>query len=114
LLLLQHSSPLLAAQAHQQLLRIKHLPNNLIPFRSTPERDGSFLIHRDQFTFKKNPTRYNKPTMIRLLLAIPIGAIAILASSCGCCTSDSSAPLLRPLPQFQEIQTAPVEVEYSK
>ncbi len=52
--------------------------------------------------------------MTRLLLAIPVCAIAVLASSCGCCTSDSEAPPLRPLPQFQQIQSAPVEVEYSK
>ncbi|MBG7607075.1 MAG: hypothetical protein IZT59_03460 [Verrucomicrobia bacterium] len=52
--------------------------------------------------------------MTRLLLAIPVCAIAVLTSSCGCCTSDSKAPPLRPLPQFQEIQTAPVEVEYTK
>lgn len=52
--------------------------------------------------------------MIRLLLAIPVCVTAVLATSCGCCTSDSLAPPLRPLPHFQEIQTAPVEVEYSK
>ncbi|MBC7980629.1 MAG: hypothetical protein H7Y36_08725 [Armatimonadetes bacterium] len=52
--------------------------------------------------------------MIRLLLAISVSATAILLSSCGCCTSDTLAPGLRPLPQFKEIQTAPVEVEYTK
>ncbi len=51
--------------------------------------------------------------MIRLLLAISASAIAILATSCGCCTSDAEAPPLRPLPQFREIQPE-AQVEYSK
>lgn len=54
--------------------------------------------------------------MIRLFLAISVSTIAVLTSSCGCCTSDVSAPPLRPMPQFREIPTtpAPVQVEYSK
>lgn len=54
--------------------------------------------------------------MIRFFLAISASAIAILSSSCGCCTSDASAPPLRPMPNFKEIPTtpAPVQVEYSK
>ena len=54
-----------------------------------------------------------KPTMTRLILAVLATATAILASSCGCCTSDAEAPPLRPLPQFREIPTGPV-VDYSK
>ena len=54
--------------------------------------------------------------MTQYLLALSVCAVAILSSSCGCCTSDSSAPPLRPLPTFKEIPTtpAPVQVEYSK
>jgi hypothetical protein len=54
--------------------------------------------------------------MIRLIQLLSVSAFAILATSCGCCTSDSKAPALRPLPQFSEIPSAPetVEVEYSK
>lgn len=52
--------------------------------------------------------------MIRLLLVISASVAAIFTTSCGCCTSDVEAPPLRPLPQFEEIPTAPVEVEYTK
>lgn len=54
--------------------------------------------------------------MIRYFLAISAGVIAIFSTSCGCCTSDSAAPPLRPMPNFKEIPTtpAPVQVEYSK
>ncbi len=51
--------------------------------------------------------------MIRILTAIVATAAAILSTSCGCCTGEPKAPGLRPLPQFQEIQSAP-EVNYSK
>lgn len=51
--------------------------------------------------------------MIRILTAIVASAFAILSVSCGCCTGEPKAPDLRPLPHFQEIQTAP-EVHYSK
>ena len=44
--------------------------------------------------------------MIRLLSALVVSALAMLAASC-CCTSDTKPPRLRPLPQFQEIQAAP-------
>lgn len=46
--------------------------------------------------------------MIRILIAIAAPALALAASSC-CCTSDSKPPRLRPLPQFQEIGSAPAE-----
>lgn len=54
--------------------------------------------------------------MIRIFLAISASVIAVLSSSCGCCTSDVAAPSLRPLPHFREIPTtpAPVQIEYSK
>ncbi len=43
--------------------------------------------------------------MIRLLSALLASAVALAASSC-CCTSDTKAPGLRPLPQFREIESA--------
>ncbi|MDP4624573.1 MAG: hypothetical protein NWT08_05470 [Akkermansiaceae bacterium] len=52
--------------------------------------------------------------MTRLILAVLVSATAILASSCGCCTSDVEAPPLRPLPNFREIPSDPVQVEYTK
>jgi hypothetical protein len=54
--------------------------------------------------------------MIRIFLAISASVIAMLSSSCGCCTSDVAAPPLRNMPQFREIPTTPdhVQVEYSK
>jgi hypothetical protein len=51
--------------------------------------------------------------MIRILSALIVSALAMLAASC-CCTSDAKPPRLRPLPQFQEIQTPAPEVHYSK
>jgi hypothetical protein len=45
--------------------------------------------------------------MIRILSSLVVSAFALLAVSCGCCTSDVKPPGLRPLPQFQEIQAAP-------
>ena len=51
--------------------------------------------------------------MIRILTALVVSAFALLAVSCGCCTSEVAAPGLRPLPHFQEIQTT-TEVHYSK
>jgi len=51
--------------------------------------------------------------MIRIASAVLAAAFALLAASC-CCTSDSVAPKLRPLPAFKEIETAPAEVHYSK
>jgi hypothetical protein len=50
--------------------------------------------------------------MIRILSALVVSAFAFLATSC-CCTSDAKPPGLRPLPQFQEIPTAPT-VDYTK
>lgn len=44
--------------------------------------------------------------MIRLLSALVVSALAMLAASC-CCTSDTKPPRLRPLPKFQEIPAAP-------
>jgi len=51
--------------------------------------------------------------MFRIVTAVLASAFAFLAASC-CCTSDSVAPGLRPLPAFKEIETAPAEVHYSK
>jgi hypothetical protein len=45
--------------------------------------------------------------MIRLLLTITASAIAVLSSSCGCCTGDAKAPSLRKMPKFKEIPTEP-------
>lgn len=54
--------------------------------------------------------------MIRILSALVVSAFAFLTVSCGCCTSDVKPPRLRPLPQFREIEAAPVshEVIYEK
>lgn len=53
--------------------------------------------------------------MIRIISALAASAIALLSASC-CCTGEAKPPGLRPLPQFQEIQTAPApaEVRYEK
>jgi len=67
-----------------------------------------------------NTSAFAKPTsvMIRLFVLTFASVITILSSSCGCCTSDSEAPLLRPLPTFQEIEAAPsgkhVHIELTK
>jgi hypothetical protein len=52
--------------------------------------------------------------MTRILLSLAAAAAALVSASC-CCTGEAEAPKLRPLTQFQEIQTAPapVEVQYS-
>ena len=50
--------------------------------------------------------------MIRISLALAATAFALLSTSCFCCTGEPQAAALRPLPQFQEIQTA--HVEYTK
>jgi len=44
--------------------------------------------------------------MIRILLALCASAFALTAVSC-CCTGESEAPRLRPLPKFKEIEAAP-------
>ncbi len=52
--------------------------------------------------------------MIRILIALAASASALLSASC-CCTGEPKEPPLRPLPQFQEIQTQQSrEVIYSK
>lgn len=52
--------------------------------------------------------------MIRIILSLATAAFAFAAASC-CCTSDSVAPSLRPLPQFQEIPAAEAyQVEATK
>ena len=54
--------------------------------------------------------------MIRILTALVASAFALLAASC-CCTGEAKPPGLRPLPQFQEIQSAPApapEVHHEK
>lgn len=51
--------------------------------------------------------------MIRILTAVIASVFAFLSVSCFCCTGEPKAPGLRPLPQFQEIQTTR-EVHYSK
>ncbi len=43
--------------------------------------------------------------MIRILLALCASAIALTSVSC-CCTGESEAPRLRPLPKFKEIEAA--------
>ncbi len=45
--------------------------------------------------------------MIRLIAISSASLVAILMTSCGCCTSDSKPPKLRPLPEFREIEAAP-------
>lgn len=45
--------------------------------------------------------------MIRLFVLTFASIVTVLSTSCGCCTSDSKAPRLRPLPKFQEIEAAP-------
>lgn len=53
--------------------------------------------------------------MIRIVTALVASVFALLSTSCFCCTGEPKAPGLRPLPKFQEIQTAPApEVNYSK
>lgn len=49
---------------------------------------------------------YATDSMIRILSAIVASVFALLAASC-CCTGEAKPPGLRPLPQFQEIQSAP-------
>ncbi|HEY1122423.1 MAG TPA: hypothetical protein VGE67_12515 [Haloferula sp.] len=52
--------------------------------------------------------------MIRIVTALVASAFALISASC-CCTGEPKAPGLRPLPQFQEIQTTTEqEVHYSK
>jgi hypothetical protein len=62
-----------------------------------------------EFPLKKTT---NSVPMIRILTAIAASVFAFISASC-CCTGEASAPGLRPLPQFQEIQSTP-EVHYSK
>jgi hypothetical protein len=59
------------------------------------------------FIFQKHPTN----SMIRILALFVVSASALLAASC-CCTSDTRPPGLRPLPQFQEIESAPAPEVY--
>jgi hypothetical protein len=54
--------------------------------------------------------------MIRILSAIAASVFALLSASC-CCTGEAKPPGLRPLPQFQEIESAQApapEVRYEK
>ena len=51
--------------------------------------------------------------MIRLLTALVVSVFSLLSVSCLCCTGEAKPPGLRPLTQFQEIQTTH-EVQYSK
>ncbi len=57
----------------------------------------------------------NLLSMIRLISALAATGFALISASC-CCTGEPKAPPLRPLPQFQEIETtdAPAEVHYAK
>jgi len=50
--------------------------------------------------------------MFRAIAIVCLSAFAFVSASC-CCTSEPKAKPLRPLPQFQEIPSAP-EVNYSK
>jgi hypothetical protein len=45
--------------------------------------------------------------MTRLIAIASASIFAALLTSCGCCTSDSKPPKLRPLPKFREIEAAP-------
>jgi hypothetical protein len=66
----------------------------------------------DRFLYFLN--RSDSNPMIRILSTLAASVFALLAASC-CCTGEQKAPGLRPLPQFQEIQSAPApEVHYSK
>ncbi len=50
--------------------------------------------------------------MFRVIASLCLSAFALISASC-CCTGEPKAPPLRPLPQFQEVPTAP-EVDYAK
>jgi hypothetical protein len=50
--------------------------------------------------------------MFRAIAALCLSAFALVSASC-CCTGEPKAKPLRPLPQFQEVPTAP-EVDYAK
>jgi len=50
--------------------------------------------------------------MFRATAVLFLTAFAVLSSSC-CCTGEPKAKRLRPLPQFQEVPSAP-EVDYAK
>lgn len=72
------------------------------------------------FLFQAFSRSHLKPTasdsMIRIFSALVVSAFALLAASC-CCTGEAKPPGLRPLPQFQEIQSVPApapEVNYEK
>lgn len=52
--------------------------------------------------------------MLRLLLTITASVIAVLSSSCGCCTGNANVPSLRKMPKFKEISTEPAQVEYTE
>ncbi|GAA5481359.1 hypothetical protein [Haloferula sargassicola] len=49
--------------------------------------------------------------MLRIFAAVLASVFAFLSASC-CCTSEPTAPPLRPLPAFSEVPAA--EVDYSK
>lgn len=54
--------------------------------------------------------------MIRILIAAVVCVCAFITASC-CCTGEVKPPGLRPLPQFQEIETTTItapEVRYTK
>ncbi|MEX1049031.1 MAG: hypothetical protein WED15_05865 [Akkermansiaceae bacterium] len=54
--------------------------------------------------------------MIRILIAAVVSACALITASC-CCTGEVKPPGLRPLPQFQEIETTTTttpEVRHTK
>ena len=51
-----------------------------------------------------------KTLRILAIFAAAVGSIAL--SSCGCCTGEAKPPGLRPLPQFQDVQTP--NIDYAK
>lgn len=86
--------------------RPEKLAPGRIACRSAPMLGRAFFF----LAHSKNPVL--TPIMTRAIAALCASAFAFLAASC-CCTSETKAPPLRPLPHFQEVPAAP-EVHYAK
>lgn len=73
---------------------------------------GSYPVILSHFFNNQKTTT----TMTRTLTLLALAATALLSNSCCfCCTSDSEAPPLRPLPAFKNFPSAPTpEVSYEK
>jgi hypothetical protein len=53
--------------------------------------------------------------MIRIITFAAAVVATLVLNSCGsCCTSDSKAPPLRPLPNFRSLPAEEQQVEYAK